>query len=115
MSRAGALLPLLGFVKRHELDTPDLQLVSGRQARLVDPLSVDESAVRALEIANLQLAGAGHSQSTVDARHQGLFHHEVCGARPSDRADATGQDPERLIGLATVDGSKDPHAKILAH
>jgi len=115
MSRSGRRRPSLGFVKRDKLDAPHLQPVSGSQAGHVDPLSVDEGAIRAFEIANLEITAARDGQAAVDAGHEGLLHDEVRLGRAAERTDAPGQDTERPLRLTAVDGAQRPHAKILAH
>ena len=102
--------PLLnGFPRDEQFQPADLQAVADGEAGAFDPLSVDERAVGALEVAYLQVAVGERGQPAVDARHERGLDDEVGAGGATDGPHASWQNAKSLFRLFIRKCSQHPH------
>lgn len=100
-----------GVLERNQFHTPDLDLVSRGQPRVLDSPAVHERTVRALEVFHLQFARRERRDAAVNARHERRIQDEVGAGRAAERPRMPGQKPERPLAGWIAHRSKNPHAQ----
>ena len=99
--------------QRDELHASHSEPVPRCQSPRLDPLAIDERAVGAVEISDLEAAVGERGESAVDPGDEVSVHDEVSASGASYRPDAARQNAERVFRLALGDGSQNPHTDLI--
>lgn len=100
---------LVLFAQRYQLNPADSQAVARSQMRDLDAFVVDEGAIRALQVADLEVAARRNGHATMHTGHQRGFENEVRAGGTAHGLDAAWEDAECLFGQLGADGAKNPH------